>query len=120
MCQPGNGVALPTASRVLDEIIVPWSFRRGRSHKLSNCLEMVIAREYTSFFFDFFALTCEPLVNLQVEKPCQQIKQAIALQDLFPQIGRTIRPALRVRRGAGTRTGGAYALRRAPTLPLFP
>ena len=98
MGQPANGVAFAAAGRVFDQVIMPDALTACSLDQETDGLELVIARENHGFFYELPALLIALLFDLEMEKAGQQVKQAVPLQDLFPQIRGAIRPPVWVGR----------------------
>ena len=101
MGQPTDGVALSTASRMLDEVIIPHTFTSGGVYERTDGLKLVVARENHCFLLNLAALVVAPLLILEVNEPSQEIEKAVSLQDIFPQIGRSISASSRIGRVSG-------------------
>ena len=86
---------------MLDEIVVADALAPGRVHQRAHRLQLVVAREDHRFLLHLAALVVALLLDLEVDEPRQQVEEAVPLQDLLPQIGRTIRAPRRVRRVPG-------------------
>ena len=98
MRQPTDGVALAAARGMLDEVVVPHALATRGVHQYAHRLELVVAGEDHGLRLDLAALIISFLVDLQVDEAGEEIEQAVTLQHLFPQVCRTVGPALRIRR----------------------
>ncbi|MNJ35698.1 hypothetical protein D3C77_304510 [compost metagenome] len=56
MCQPGYGVALAAACRMLDQIVMSNAFVRRSDYHLTYRLQLVIARKYKAFLAHLLAV----------------------------------------------------------------
>lgn len=101
MRQPGNGVALAAAGRMLDQIVVAGTFRSRSSHQLPNGLKLMIAREDHCFLFYPLTIFGDLFINLEMQKTGKQIKQTVPLEHLLPKIGRAVGSTFWVRRISG-------------------
>ena len=98
--QPGNGVGLARARRVLHQVVAPRPMRLGVGHQLAHCVQLVVAREDHGLFVDLLdALVGEDalVLLLQVHKAAHDVQQAIALPHLAPQVGRAVAAVCRRR-----------------------
>ena len=105
MGQPSDGVALAAAGGVLDEIVVPRALPARGVHEHPHRLELMVAGEDHGLRPDSVAPFVALLVDLQVHEAGEDVEQAVALQHLFPQIGRATGPSRRIGRVAGRAVG---------------
>ena len=96
MCQPRDGVAFSAARRMLDQIIVAGAFHCGSFDQSPDRPKLVVAGKDHGLFLDALSVVGYLLFDLQVQKAGEQIEQTVALEDLLPQVGRTVVSAFRV------------------------
>jgi hypothetical protein len=67
--------------------LCPTPSLRAAVHHLPHRLQLVVAGE-DHRLLDLLAFVVALLVDLQMEEARQQVEQAVALQHLFPEVGR--------------------------------
>ena len=105
MRQPTDGVALAAARRMFDEVVVTHALATGGFHQHAHRLELVEAGEDHGLGLDLAALIVAFFFDLQVDEAGEEVKQAVALQHLFPQVCRSVGPARRIGRISGCSGG---------------
>ena len=88
--RPRDGVRLARAGRVLDQVLAARPFRQHGGLQLARGVELVEARED-----DLLDLLLLVLLGDQIA--AQDLQPALALPDLFPEVGGAV-PAVRVQR----------------------
>ena len=104
--EPADGVALAAAGGVFDEVVVAPALRsRAASTSWRTRLQLVVAREDHGLLLHLAALVGALLLDLQVKEAGEKIQQAVALENLLPQVGGAVGSAL----GIGGIAGAAVA-----------
>ena len=99
--QPADGIALATAGRVLDEIVVPVPLAPSLLHQQPDRVELVVAREDHRLDLHLAAVVVASLLGLQMDEPGKHVEQAVPGEHLLPEVGRPVAAALRVGRVPG-------------------
>ena len=102
--EPSDGVALAASGGVLDEVVVSRALPACGVHEQAHRLKLMVAGEDHGLRLDLVAPLVPLLFDLQVNETGQDVEQTVALQHLFPQVGRAVAPSVRVGRIA-RRTG---------------
>ena len=84
--KPGDGVALAAAGRVLDQVVVPDALGARVGLGLAHAVELVVAREDHRLAAHRLAAEL-PLVDLEVQEAREDVHEAVARQDLLPEVG---------------------------------
>ena len=102
MREPGDGVALAAAGRVLHQVITPRALRAPRRHQPAHGVKLVITWKDHGFLAQllYFALAAARhehvlFLGFEVQEPAHDIEQRIARPDLFPQIRRAVTLGIR-------------------------
>ena len=91
MSQPGNGIRLPGASRVLDQIVLRRAVDGDVSENLADGVELMIARENQGFPALRLARQVVLLfLHFEEHELADQFQHGILSQDVFPHVGNTV------------------------------
>ena len=93
MGKPSDGVALAAAGGVLDEVVVSRALPACGVHEQPHGRELMVAGEDHGLRLDLVAPVVALLFDLQVNEAGENVEQTVALQHLFPQIGRAVAAA---------------------------
>src|SRR5450756_2545158 len=101
--EPGDGVALAAAGRVLDQVVAAGALLARVGLGLAHAVELVVAREDHRLALD--GLAAELLVvGLQVEEAREDVHEAVARPHLLPKVGGLVAAGVH-----GVAGGGAVA-----------
>ena len=90
---------------MLDQVIVPHAFAPGAFDQQADSLKLVVTREDHRIDLYLTTLVVPFFLHLQMEETREEVKEAVALQNLFPEICGAVGPA----RGIGWIAGAAVA-----------
>lgn len=75
---------------MFNQVVVSWSFTLRGIHQESYRLKLMIPGEDHRFLLDLAAIIGVTFLDLKVKKPGHQVEQAVAGQNLFPQVGSAV------------------------------
>ena len=120
MREPGDGVALAAAGRMLDQGVVADALAARGAGQQAHRFELVVAGKDHRLHLYLAAAVVAFFVRLQVDEARDQVEQAVALQHLLPQVGGAVAAPAGSGRIAGAAVAAAVERQEAGGVPGEP